>query len=41
MPDGDRLDVGEAVAAEILGSGTYDKSAAALTHGDLNACFAH
>jgi 2-methylisocitrate lyase-like PEP mutase family enzyme len=30
-----------AAAAEILADGTYDKSAAALTHGDLNAYFAH
>ena len=46
-----RVSVGPAIAAaayslaaaaaeEILGSGTYDRSAAALTYGDLNACFA-
>jgi 2-methylisocitrate lyase-like PEP mutase family enzyme len=30
-----------AAAAEILADGTYEKSDAALTHGDLNAYFAH
>ncbi|MFI7676865.1 isocitrate lyase/phosphoenolpyruvate mutase family protein [Actinophytocola sp. NPDC049390] len=30
-----------AAAAEILGDGTYDKSDAALTFGDLNTSFAH
>jgi 2-methylisocitrate lyase-like PEP mutase family enzyme len=30
-----------AAAAEILAEGTYDKSDAVLTHGDLNSYFAH
>jgi 2-methylisocitrate lyase-like PEP mutase family enzyme len=30
-----------AAAAEILAEGTYDKSDAPLTHGDLNAYFVH
>ena len=47
-----RVSVGPAIAAaayslvsaavsEILASGTYDKTDAVLTHGDLNAYFAH
>jgi 2-methylisocitrate lyase-like PEP mutase family enzyme len=33
--------VAAAAAAEVLGDGTYESSRAELTHGDLDACFAH